>query len=114
MDYEILFLKALAITVLVETLVLLLIARLALKSPASLFRLIFAGIICSAATLPYLWFIFPRILHDRTAMIVIGELSVVLAEAGLYLLILGVDWKKAFIFSACCNSASMAAGLLVF
>ena len=117
MDYELLFLKALAVTVSVETLVLLLLARLAFRRllpDLSISRLIFAGILCSAATLPYLWFIFPRFIHDRTLMIIIGELSVVLAEAGLYLLILGVDWKKAFILSAFCNAASMAAGLLFF
>ena len=114
MDYELLFLKALAVTVSVETLVLLLLAKPILKTGLPVSRLIFAGILCSAATLPYLWFVFPRFIQDRTVMIIIGEASVVLAETVFYRMILNVDWKKAVLFSVCCNAASMATGRLIF
>lgn len=47
-------------------------------------------------------------------MIIIGELSVVLAETVFYRMILNADWKKAVLFSVCCNAASAATGRLIF
>jgi hypothetical protein len=114
MDYEALFLKALVLTITVETIALLVLARLVLGRAIPVFRLVFAGILCSAATLPYLWFVLPRFIPDRSVMIVAGEVAVILAEAACYRMVLGVDWKCAALFSVCCNLVSMAAGILVF
>jgi hypothetical protein len=60
------FLKALAVTDAIETVGLFLIVRLWFKIPRLVLSdslLLFAGIYCSATTLPYLWFVLPGLLY---------------------------------------------------
>lgn len=116
--YEARFLIALALTVLVETAVLVFLARVVFKRGLpviSLPRLLFAGVFCSFATLPYLWFIAPWLFRSATPLsIVAGELSVALLEAAAYRFFLPINLGKAAIFSVACNLASVAIGLLIF
>jgi hypothetical protein len=73
MSYELMFLRALAFTVAVETAVLFAARPVFLRREpgGSPLRLVAAGSLCSAATLPYLWFVLPAWLRDRHALGVI-------------------------------------------
>jgi hypothetical protein len=63
---QILFLKSLLLTDAIETGILFLIIRLWFKISGAVLSnglLLFAGIYCSATTLPYLWFVMPHFRH---------------------------------------------------
>ena len=115
MEYELLFLAALLITVAVETLVLYLVLRRLFKRnklPAKL--IIFAGVFCSFATLPYAWFVLPAFIRPYSLIVPAAEISVALAEALMLWFILKISAKEALIASFLCNAASFAFGLLLF
>jgi hypothetical protein len=108
MVYESKFLLSLALTVGVETGVLLVIARLISKKTfghLSVLRLIGAGIFCSLATLPYLWFILPHWIKSYYTFMAVGELTVFSIETVLYVLILQFslifDWFGCFLRPNC-------------
>jgi hypothetical protein len=112
---ETLFLKALLLTDGVETAVLFLIIRLWFRIPRSVLSnalLLFAGIYCSATTLPYLWFVLTRFLHPYAVYLVVGESLVFLAEAVFYYFVLKIGAARSLMVSFVCNAASLAAGLL--
>ena len=112
MAYEILFLKALLYTIVIETICILLLFGLYYKKFYSfnLLLLIFAGIICSFATLPYLWFIFPYFVKQRVFYLISGELFVVIVESIMIFEILKIKYKHALIISLICNMASFGVG----
>jgi hypothetical protein len=121
-----LFLEALLLTDVIETLVLFLVIRLWLKIPRPVLSnalLLFAGIYCSATTLPYLWFVLPPLwaglrlpgfLHSYAAFLVVGESLVFLAEAVFYYFVLKIGVWRSAIVSLVCNATSLVAGLVIF
>jgi hypothetical protein len=112
---HILFLKALLLTIAIETLVLFVLIRFWLKIPKTALSnalLIFAGIYCSATTLPYLWLVLPCFLHSYGVFLVIGETLVFLVEAVFYYFVLKTGVVQSLAISFLCNVASLAAGLL--
>jgi hypothetical protein len=114
--YEIQFLEAWASTVAIETVVLFLIIRLWFKIQRVALSdalLLFAGIFCSSATLPYLWFVLPRFLKSYTLLAVVGELLIFLAEAVFYYFVLKIGVRRSLLVSLVCNLASVAGGLLM-
>ncbi|MDD5337147.1 MAG: hypothetical protein PHS02_01555, partial [Candidatus ainarchaeum sp.] len=56
------FFYALALTVVIETAVLFLVARFAFREKIENGKLVLAGIIPSLITLPFVWFFFPYVL----------------------------------------------------
>ena len=115
---SIVFLKALALTDAVETVGLFLIIRLWFKIPRPVLSnalLLFAGIYCSATTLPYLWFIVPHLLPrcSYSVFLIVGESLVFLAEAVFYYFVLRIGVVRSLIVSLVCNAASLVAGLLI-
>ena len=117
MAYEGRFLCSLALTIALETAMLVLLCRLVFKTSrpqVPLGRLIFAGILCSFATLPYLWFILPAWIESHAAYIAVGELSVTFAEAVIYGFVLPITWPRAACLSVACNLTSFLIGLVVF
>ncbi len=103
-------LYALAVTVLIETSVLLAGWRwFAAGAPLRWRRLLLAGFLPSAATMPYLWFILPHYVNGP-AYVPLGEALVVLAEAPILAVLL--DWRptRALAASLLCNGASYLAG----
>lgn len=109
MQYIHLFLKALSLTIVIETLILFLMIRLFYRIPQRKISdalLIFSGVICSAATLPYLWFVFPICFNHYCPYIIFGETVIILVEAALYCYILKIDFKWAVMISMCCNAVS--------
>lgn len=114
MTYEWMFLRALAVTVAVETLALLAVARLpwmVQTRPASL-RLLAAGFFCSFATLPYLWFVLPAWIKGYHPLMVVGEVSVTVMEGFILAAILPARVGKGLVISLFCNTISFLFGLV--
>ncbi len=115
MLYQLNFLSALALTVLIETLLLIILFRIIQKEIKQELKLIvFAGIIASVATLPYLWFIAPYFIKTKIFYHVFCELFAVLAESLIYYFVLRIGYLKALVYSLICNGVSYIIGLLVF
>lgn len=114
MNYELLFLKSLLLTVLIETAVLCLFFRLVLKMKnISLPQLVFTGIVASMATLPYLWFVLPNYIDQRIWYVIIGESFAVLMETFIIGGMLRVNLSKSFLSSLACNMVSFLTALLI-
>lgn len=115
MSYQTEFLSALALTLAIEVPMLLIAARFLYGmawSRTNLQKLVVAGLICSSLTLPYLWFVLPSFIQDRTAFLILGESLVTFAEGLILTALLPVNWKKAFVLSILCNMTSFFAGEL--
>ena len=78
----------------------------------SLQRIIAAGLLCTALTLPYLWFVLPPFV-DAAYYLPLGECLVVLVEAAVLSWSLGLGWKKAGACSLVMNAASFFLGLVL-
>lgn len=114
MDYEILFLKSLALTIFIETIVLMMFFRLIVRNKeANLSRLMSTGFLASFATLPYLWFILPNFTDQRIWYIIIGEFFAILAETVIIGTMLRLNFLKSLLCSFTCNMASFLTGLLL-
>lgn len=114
MIYELNFLKALLLTISVETAVMFLLFKLVYKSlNISKLLLIFTGILTTFSTLPYLWFILPLFIQSRVPYIILSELSAVLIESVIILGILRISYRKALFVSLTCNMVSFIIGLLI-
>jgi hypothetical protein len=115
LEYHRLFIQALLTTVVVETAVIFLVVRLWLKvkSPkASTPQLLFAGVFCSAGTIPYLWFVLPLFFHNFSLFVVGGEMLVCVVEAVFYRFLLETNWKQSALISLVCNASSAGTWLL--
>ncbi len=115
-DYELKFLIALLDTIIVETIVMIFLVKKMYKKDmehVSWERLIFAGVFCSFASLPYLWFIAPYFLHTKALLYSVGEISVFLIESVIIYFILRIKFTRALIISLSCNLASFLLGIYV-
>lgn len=111
MLYETYFLLALVTTWAIEIPVLAALVRLVFcNRDLPMVRIIGTGLLCTALTLPYLWFVLPPYV-DAAYYPLIGEGLVMAAEAGVLRLVLGLDMKKAAVCSAFMNAASFILGL---
>jgi len=114
MVYEIEFLKALLLTILIETVVLFLLVKVVFKFlNINNWMLVLTGILTTFATLPYLWFIFPLFIKTKIYYTIISEVSAILVESVIILGILKISYKKALFISITCNMASFLIGLLI-
>lgn len=114
MEYEISFLKALAITIVIETSVLVILFRTVYKEPKSgISLLIFTGIIASFSTLPYLWFILPIFIRTRLPYMITGEVMAIAIESIIIAVILRIKFFKALVTSFICNMSSFLIGLII-
>lgn len=105
---EIKFLIALLVTLIIETVVVVLLAKF-------LFRLkdisntILIAIMASVLTLPYLWFVLPPFLPAENYLL-FGEILVIIAEALIYLSFTKLSWKQSLIASLAANIISFYLG----
>lgn len=113
MQYETAFLFSLFLTVSIETIVLLILAKY-MKLQTRKKELIFAGIIASSLTLPYLWFVLPIFLKNYILHMIVGEISVTVVESIIYYFVLKTNLKNVLIISFVCNLVSFLFGLIVF
>ncbi len=114
------FLRALAMTVAIETAVLWGLTRFtkgvfSQGEPApKTGRVLAIGVLCSSATLPYLWFILPAWTHNPNVLMAIGEPAVTSVEAGIMMLALPAKPARALALSFACNLISFLAGRIWF
>lgn len=110
MLYEALFLLALVTTWAIEIPILILLVRFVFRDKTlPLAGIIGTGALCTALTLPYLWFVLPPYV-DAAYYVLIGETSVVLVEAVLLTRVLGLNPKVSIICSLAMNAASYGLG----
>ncbi len=112
MSYEKQFLLALFITLFSEVPAAFLLAKYWLKK-SNVKDILFAGIISSALTLPYFWFVLPSFINNRTSYIWFGETAIVLIEAYIYHHLLKTTAKQALVVSLIANITSIAIGLIL-
>ncbi len=116
MMYEIRFLRALGLTIGVETLVLFLAARnpwKAVTPPAATLTILLCGMLSSGLTLPYVWFVWPAFIKDLTLYAVLAETFAIVTETGIFIAILRISPKTAFGLSALCNICSVGVGKIL-
>jgi len=113
MLYETKFLLALVTTWCIEIPVLFGMIRFLFQDKStSRGRIIFTGLLCTALTLPYLWFVLPPYV-DAAYYHLIGETLVVIMEAVILNRVIGLDAKKSLISSFSMNAASFALGFIL-
>jgi hypothetical protein len=111
MLYETRFLLALAMTWAIEIPVLIVFIRFVFRNKTlPIKKIIGIGALCTALTLPYLWFILPPYV-DAAYYLVIGETLVFLVEAVILNRLLGLNLKVAVVCSYFMNAASFLLGL---
>ena len=102
------------LTVLIETIVLFLIAKLFRKeNQISNWRLILIWILASTITLPLLRFVLPLFVTDEIVYMVAWEFAVTLIEMFIIKYWLKISRGKAILASVICNLCSYIVGILV-
>jgi len=113
MLYETYFLLALTTTWAIEVPVLIAVIRVVFRNEnLGLARIIGVGVLCTALTLPYLWFVLPPYV-DAAYYPVLGEVFVVAIEAFLINRLLGLAPGRAVLCSLIANTASYVPGLFL-
>ncbi len=113
-DYVHRFISSLVFTTTIETIVLLLLLVYVFKKREQLKDIVFAGVLGSFATIPYVWFVFPFITYwPRATSLMWSEPFAVLVEALIYNRVLKLNWKYALAASIVCNIASYFIGPLL-
>jgi hypothetical protein len=110
------FLRALALTIAIETAVVILMVRFLYRlNPKELSwkRLLLASCFASFATLPYLWFVLPELFGNFLRLSLIGETGVVIIEGLFYRAVFPLTASKCFVLSLCANGVSFLAGILL-
>ena len=112
--YERNFLYAFLFTQIVEiSVVFILIRRIYKHEEINVSKIIFIGFIASALTLPYLWFILPFYIFNKTIYVIIGESLVILAETIIYNQLLKIKLSESFKISLAANASSFLFGLFI-
>ena len=114
MSYEFDFLKSLFITVVFETIVLLILNKTTfLKEKQKFWIIILTGITASCATLPYFWFILPIFISSKLAYSIVAEFLAIFLESFIILGFFRIKYKNAVAVSLICNMVSYTMGLLI-
>jgi hypothetical protein len=113
MLYETRFLLALVTTWCIEVPILIALVRCVFRDRTlPILRIIGTGMLCTALTLPYLWFILPPYV-DAADYIIIGETLVVLTEAFILNRLVGLKPAFALVCSFVMNLASFLLGFVL-
>jgi hypothetical protein len=103
------------LTILIETIVLFIIAKLFRKEDQiSNWRLLLIWILASSVTLPLLRFVLPLFVTNETIYITVWELAVTLVEIFIIKYWLKISWWKAIVTSIACNLCSFLFWLFIF
>jgi hypothetical protein len=114
--YEHDFLQALLLTSIIETSLMFLMLRYAYRVPQSSLPtriILFGGVLCSCATLPYVWFVFPAFISHFYAYTFVAEAFAVSAETIIIFFLLRLSLKRSFWLSVICNGCSFLVGQYV-
>jgi len=112
MLYETIFLQSLVFTWIVEIPLLFVTVRYILKSKKSIWDILVTGLLMTALTLPYLWFVMTPFL-DMSWYPLNGEIIVVLVESAVIWYLLRIKPVYSIILSAFVNAVSYLLGSLV-
>lgn len=82
------------------------------ENAPSAVQIVTGAFFANAATLPYLWFVFPDCMNYPQS-VALGELTAFTAEGLLYLFLLRVPWTAALLASFSANACSVLLGLLI-
>lgn len=112
--YELYYLYSLLQTVVIETIVLFFAIRKIYKWHVENSDIIFLGIFCTFATLPYVWFILPMIKVYSSYMlyVLISELFVLLVEMIILYKVMKVSYRDALVLATLMNLSSYLLGEL--
>ena len=114
MIYEFLFVKALLLTWVTEiTVAIVLLKIVFFHKDISSVKIVSTGVLVSALTLPYFWFILPAFVTNRVLYIVGGEILIIIIEALIYRQLLLLKNKEAFAVSLLANVVSIFFGLIL-
>jgi hypothetical protein len=103
------------LTILIETIVLFIIAKLfRKKDQISNWRLILIWVLASTITLPLLRFVLPLFVTDEIICMIVWELAVTLIELFIIKYWLKISRWKAIFASIVCNLCSFLAWLFIF
>lgn len=112
LQYEQKFIFALLLTWIIEiSVAAILIKSLFKHREIKFYNIIFAGLIASALTLPYLWFILPIYISNNVLYVLLGELLVILVETIIYYQFLKLKLPQSFLVSLIANIASVFIGI---
>ena len=115
MFYETKFILSLFLTILIETIVVILLTKYFINiKKFKLGKVIFASCLASALTLPYLWFILPAYINNFIYYVYIGEILVFLIESLIYNKVLETNWKNSLLISFIANFTSFLLGAIFF
>jgi hypothetical protein len=111
MLYEAHFLLSLCVTWLIEVPLLFLLIRYIFKqNDLNAARIVGTGLLASALTLPYLWFVLSPYI-DEAYYLLIGELLVIAVEAVIFFFLLRVKPVAAVFLSLVVNVSSFVIGI---
>ena len=114
MDYDILFLKSLVLTIAIETIVLVIFFRWIVKlKNIGIAQLLMTGFLASFATLPYLWFVFPTYIDSKLWYIFFCESFAILVETFIIGALLRVKFIQSLWCSLSCNLISFLTGFII-
>ena len=115
MNYEISFLKALFLTIIIESLCLIVIIKYFLKDKITIntWLILITGFTCSFATLPYIWFILPVFIKTKIIYNIVSELLAIIAEAIIIAGFMKFKLKYVIVLSVSCNMLSYVVGLII-
>ena len=75
--------------------------------------LFLCGFLCTFATYPYVWYVFPALITDQFIALIVAEIVVILVESLIVLGILKLDFFRAFLVSLMCNLTSIILGTVM-
>jgi hypothetical protein len=114
MLYEQKFLFSLLLTLIVEIPIAVFLVKYLYKlEEIKISKIVFAGFIASALTLPYFWFVLPVYISSRSLYIFIGEVLIIFVETVIYNQFLKLKLSKSFIVSLVANITSIFLGLII-
>lgn len=114
MNYDILFLKSLVLTIVIETIVLFIFFRWIVKlKDIGIAQLLMTGFLASFATLPYLWFVFPTYIDSKLLYIILCESFAILVETFIIAALLRIKYIQSLWCSLSCNIISFFTGLII-
>jgi len=116
LTYTYRFLFALVFTIFIETIILWIFIRKIFKFKKGRFNnlnIIFAGIMTSFSTIPYVWYIFPILIYWSFKLsLILSEVFAFLVEAVFYRFYFDVKFKYSLLISFVCNLFSWGLGYL--
>ena len=114
--YEIHFLRALGLTIGIETVILFAAMRNPWKTFTPLISntaILTCGVLSSGLTLPYVWFVWPALIKSFTLYAILSETFAIVVETGIFVIILRIPPGTAFWLSMLCNLGSVGLGKIL-